>query len=52
MVHEFLDVFIKDLSAVPPKRQVDLRIDLILGVIQIYNKQYQLAILEMRELSN
>ncbi|GJX00987.1 putative reverse transcriptase domain-containing protein [Tanacetum coccineum] len=35
VVNEFLDVFPKDLSGIPPERQVEFRIDLILGATPI-----------------
>ncbi|XP_023754444.1 uncharacterized protein LOC111902865 [Lactuca sativa] len=43
MVREFLDVFPQDLPGVPPEKQVDFRIDLILGDPPIAKATYHLA---------
>nr|GFB27221.1 putative reverse transcriptase domain-containing protein [Tanacetum cinerariifolium] len=50
VVNEFLDVFPKDLRGIPPKRQVDFRIDLIPGATPIAKTPYHLASSEMKEL--
>ena len=51
IVCEFLDVFPEELLGVPPKRQVEFRIDLILRVAPIAKAPYRLAPPEMQELS-
>ena len=49
-VQYFLDVFPEDLPRVPPERQVEFRIDLILGVAPIAKAPYRLSPPEMQEL--
>ncbi|GKA47640.1 putative reverse transcriptase domain-containing protein [Tanacetum coccineum] len=51
IVHDFKDVFPKDLSGLPPQRQVEFRIDLVPGVTPIAKSPYRLAPSEMQELS-
>ncbi|GJX55552.1 putative reverse transcriptase domain-containing protein [Tanacetum coccineum] len=43
VVNEFLDVFPEDLPGIPPKRQVEFRIDLIPGATPIVKTPYRLA---------
>ncbi|GJW49903.1 putative reverse transcriptase domain-containing protein [Tanacetum coccineum] len=50
VVNEFPDVFPKDLSGIPPERQVEFRIDLIPGETPIVKTLYRLAPSEMKEL--
>ncbi|GJX65496.1 putative reverse transcriptase domain-containing protein [Tanacetum coccineum] len=50
VVNEFLDVFLEDLSGIPPERQVEFRIDLIPGATHIAKAPYRLASSEMKEL--
>nr|GEY10422.1 putative reverse transcriptase domain-containing protein [Tanacetum cinerariifolium] len=50
VVNEFLDVFLEDLSGVPPERQLEFRIDLIPGETPIAKTSYHLAPSEMKEL--
>ena len=50
-VWEFPDMFPKDLPGVPPERQVDFQIYLILGATPIARVLYLLAPPEMQELS-
>ncbi|GJT53250.1 putative reverse transcriptase domain-containing protein [Tanacetum coccineum] len=49
VVREFEDVFPEDLSGLPPQRQVDFRIDLVLGATPIAKSPYRLAPSEMQE---
>ena len=51
IVCEFQDVFPKELSGVPPERQVEFRIDLIPGEAPIAKAPYRLAPPEMQKLS-
>ncbi|GKE23653.1 putative reverse transcriptase domain-containing protein, partial [Tanacetum coccineum] len=51
IVREFEDVFPKDLSRLPPQRQVEFHIDLIPGATPIAKSPYRLAPSEMQELS-
>ncbi|GJV37001.1 putative reverse transcriptase domain-containing protein [Tanacetum coccineum] len=50
VVNKFLDVFPKDLLGIPPERQVEFRIDLILGATPIAKTPYRLAPSEIKEL--
>nr|GEY95272.1 reverse transcriptase domain-containing protein [Tanacetum cinerariifolium] len=49
-VREFLDVFPKDLHGLPPVRQVEFQINLILGEAPAAHTPYRLAPSEMQEL--
>ncbi|GJT30257.1 putative reverse transcriptase domain-containing protein [Tanacetum coccineum] len=51
VVRDFVDVFLEDLSRLPPQRQVEFRIDLIPGATPIAKSLYRLAPSEMQELS-
>ena len=51
-MREFPDVFPEELPGVPPERQVEFRIDLILGAATIAKAPYRLAPPEMQELSS
>nr|GEU48660.1 hypothetical protein [Tanacetum cinerariifolium] len=51
IVRDFLNVFPKDLSRLPPHRQVEFYVDLVLRATPISNSQYRLAPSEMQELS-
>nr|GEV97884.1 putative reverse transcriptase domain-containing protein [Tanacetum cinerariifolium] len=51
VVRDFVDVFLEDLSGLPPQRQVEFRIDLVLGVTLVLKPPCRLAPLEMQELS-
>ncbi|GKA66378.1 reverse transcriptase domain-containing protein [Tanacetum coccineum] len=52
VVKEFPDVFPEDLPGLPPVRQVEFQIDLILGAAPVARTPYRLAPSEMQELSN
>ncbi|GJW77869.1 putative reverse transcriptase domain-containing protein [Tanacetum coccineum] len=52
VVREFLKVFPEDLPGLPPVRQVEFQIDLILGAAPVARAPYRLAPSEMQELSN
>ncbi|GJR82166.1 putative reverse transcriptase domain-containing protein [Tanacetum coccineum] len=49
---EFPKVFLKDLPGLPPIRQVEFQIDLILGAAPVARAPYRLAPSEMQELSD
>nr|GEW54781.1 putative reverse transcriptase domain-containing protein [Tanacetum cinerariifolium] len=51
IVRDFEDVFLDDLSGLPPQRQVEFRIDLSPGATPIAKSPYRLAPSEMQELS-
>nr|GEW28726.1 putative reverse transcriptase domain-containing protein [Tanacetum cinerariifolium] len=50
VVRDFTDVFPKDLSGLPPQRQVKFRIDLVPGATPVVKSPYRLAPSEMQEL--
>ncbi|GJZ39539.1 putative reverse transcriptase domain-containing protein [Tanacetum coccineum] len=52
IVQDFPDIFPKDLSSLPPNRQVDFQIDLVPGVAPVARAPYRLAPSEMKELSD
>ncbi|GJX68410.1 putative nucleotidyltransferase, ribonuclease H [Tanacetum coccineum] len=52
VVREFLEVFPEDLPGLPPVRQVEFQIDLILGTTPVARAPYRLAPSEMQELSD
>ncbi|GJW44185.1 putative reverse transcriptase domain-containing protein [Tanacetum coccineum] len=52
IVSKFPKVFPEDLHGLPPVRQVEFQIDLILGAIPVARAPYRLAPSEMQELSN
>ncbi|GKD49532.1 putative reverse transcriptase domain-containing protein [Tanacetum coccineum] len=51
IVRDFPDVFPEDLPGLPPTRQVEFQIDLILGAAPVARAPYRLAPSEMKELS-
>ncbi|GJR45239.1 putative reverse transcriptase domain-containing protein [Tanacetum coccineum] len=51
IVLDFPDVFPEDLPGLPPTRQVEFQIDLILGAAPVARASYRLAPSEMKELS-
>ncbi|GKD47322.1 putative reverse transcriptase domain-containing protein [Tanacetum coccineum] len=52
VVRDFPGVFPKDLSGLPPSREVEFRIDLIPRAMPVAKSPYRLAPTEMQELSN
>ncbi|GJX15460.1 putative reverse transcriptase domain-containing protein [Tanacetum coccineum] len=51
IVRDFPEVFPKDLPGIPPARQVEFQIDLVLGVVPVARAHYRLAPFEMKELA-
>ncbi|GJX86219.1 putative reverse transcriptase domain-containing protein, partial [Tanacetum coccineum] len=51
IVRDFPKVFPKDLPGLPPTRQVEFQIDLVLGAAPVARAPYRLAPSEMKELS-
>nr|GEX80639.1 hypothetical protein [Tanacetum cinerariifolium] len=51
IVKEFLEVFPKDFSGIPPARQVEFEIDLVPGDAPVARAPYRLAPSEMKELA-
>nr|GEV74060.1 putative reverse transcriptase domain-containing protein [Tanacetum cinerariifolium] len=52
IVRDFPGVFLEDLSRLPPSREVEFHIDLIPRAMLVAKSTYQLAHIEMKELSN
>ncbi|GJS73063.1 putative reverse transcriptase domain-containing protein [Tanacetum coccineum] len=52
IIQNFPEVFPEDLPGLPPTRQVEFQIDLILGAAPVARAPYQLAPSEMKELSD
>ena len=52
MVKEFLDVFPEKLDTVPPTREVEFKIDLLLGLAPISRTPYRMAPAELKELKD
>ncbi|GJY76899.1 putative reverse transcriptase domain-containing protein [Tanacetum coccineum] len=52
IVRNFPKVFMDDLFGLPPVREIEFRIDLILGVLPVVKSPYRLAPSKMLELSN
>ncbi|GJS08468.1 putative reverse transcriptase domain-containing protein [Tanacetum coccineum] len=51
VIRDFPEVFLEELSGLPPPRQVEFRIDLVPGAAPVARALYRLAPSEMRELS-
>ncbi|GJY21774.1 putative reverse transcriptase domain-containing protein [Tanacetum coccineum] len=51
IIRDFPEVFLEDLSGLPPTRPVEFQIDLILGAAPVARAPYRLALSEMKELS-
>ncbi|GJU70858.1 putative reverse transcriptase domain-containing protein [Tanacetum coccineum] len=51
IVREFSDVFLEDLSGLPPQRKVEFRIELVAEATPVAKSPYHLAPSEMQELS-
>ncbi|GJR51202.1 putative reverse transcriptase domain-containing protein [Tanacetum coccineum] len=52
IVQDFPEVFPEDLPGIPPTRQVEFQIDLVLGAAPVALVPYRLASSKMKELSN
>nr|GFA52782.1 putative reverse transcriptase domain-containing protein [Tanacetum cinerariifolium] len=52
VVQDFPEIFPDDLSGLPPVREIEFRIDLIPGALQVIKSPYRLAPSEMSELSS
>ncbi|GJX17022.1 putative reverse transcriptase domain-containing protein [Tanacetum coccineum] len=51
VIRDFPEVFPEDLLGLPPPRQVEFRIDLILGAAPVAHAPYRLALSQLKELS-
>ncbi|GKG34823.1 hypothetical protein Tco_0437519, partial [Tanacetum coccineum] len=52
IIHDFPEVFPDDLPGLPPPRQVEFRIELVLGAAPVARAPYRLALSELKELSD
>nr|GEX40872.1 putative reverse transcriptase domain-containing protein [Tanacetum cinerariifolium] len=52
VVQDFPEIFLDDISGLPPVREIEFCIDLILGALPVAKSPYLLAPSEMSELSN
>nr|GEX76565.1 hypothetical protein [Tanacetum cinerariifolium] len=52
IVQDFPEVFLEDLSGIPPTRQVEFQINLVPGAAPVARAPYRLAPSEMKELSD
>ena len=50
MIREFPEVFLEELSGVPPEREVDLFIEVVQGMTPISRAPYRMAPTELKEL--
>ncbi|WVZ80231.1 hypothetical protein U9M48_027724 [Paspalum notatum var. saurae] len=50
VVCEFLDVFSEELPGLPPDRDVEFKIDLVLGTAPVSRRPYRMALDELKEL--
>ena len=50
MIMEFLDVFPEKLPRLPPKREVDMAIEVLHGTTPISRAPYHMAPIELKEL--
>ena len=50
MVKEFLDVFLDDLSGLPPDREIEFTIELLPGTAPISQAPYRMPPSELKEL--
>nr|GEX11271.1 putative reverse transcriptase domain-containing protein [Tanacetum cinerariifolium] len=51
VVRDFVEVFLEDLSGLPPQRQVEFCIDLVPGVTPVAKSSFRVVATEMQELS-
>nr|GEU53121.1 putative reverse transcriptase domain-containing protein [Tanacetum cinerariifolium] len=52
IVRDFPEVFLKDLSGLPPTRQIEFQIDLMSGAAPLARPRYRLALSKMKEFSD
>ncbi|GKG52469.1 hypothetical protein Tco_0547344, partial [Tanacetum coccineum] len=52
VIRDFPGVFPEDLSGLPLSREVEFRIDVILGAMPVAKSSYRLEPTEMQEMSN
>ena len=52
VIRDFTDVFPEEVPGLPPKRELDFSIELILGTIPVSKAPYRMNILELNELKS
>jgi hypothetical protein len=52
IVSEYLDVFLSDITSLPPEREIDFSIDLIPGAEPVSVAPYRMSPLELKELKS
>ena len=52
MLNEFTDVFPEEIPGLPPRRELDFTIELILGVVPSSKAPYRMNILELNEIKS
>jgi hypothetical protein len=52
IVYQYPEVFPEDLTTMPPKREIEFRIDFALGTAPIYKRPYRMAANELAEVKN
>ncbi|XP_070045301.1 uncharacterized protein [Nicotiana tomentosiformis] len=52
IVNEFLDIFFDELRSIPPKREIEFAIDVLIGIQLIYIPPYRMAPAELKELKS
>ena len=50
MVNEFLEIFLEDLSGLPPERELEFEIELMPETTPISKTPYRMALVELKEL--
>jgi len=50
VVMEYPDVFLEDISGLPPDREVEFAIDVLPGTVPISKAPYRMVLIEMKEL--
>jgi hypothetical protein len=52
IVNEFPDVFLEEFSCMPPDRDMEFVIDLVLGTVPIYKRPYRMVAKQLTELKD
>jgi len=52
VLKEYVDVFMEEISGLPPKRELDFTIELVPGVVPSSKAPYLMNILELNELKS
>ena len=50
IVRDYSDVFLKELESLLPNREVEFKIDLVLGTAPISKTSYRMALVKLKEL--